>query len=570
MKRGSQQVTIERSSRTRALASKWLVVMVGVMVSMCGCVAIPTAGPVVAADAPDKIDRPVLPIPEKPYQNAGPVELVQGFISASGSVSHDNFTTAREFLTSSALLQWKPMDMVTVYSAAGMTFEPMTPDHVVVANLKVEAKVDAYGQYQKAPAGTTARLKFVLEQNSDKQWRIAKLADGIAMSVALFSNVYRQVSLYFLATDKSVLLPDVRYFPSGQAAATHVVRALLNGPAAWLAGAVHPTTSGGTALALSAVPIQDGVARVDLTRNFLTTPSEEQRYFISQLHASLTQLANVTNVRLSVEGAQVDLRPVPGISARYTTGPGPLVVSNGQLVPVAGGAAAVPGVLPGSPVAALNTNATMDAWIGLANGNVVRADNPSFAVIAGEELVGPGMDRFGWVWSGEQDNNGNVVVAPPQTLQNPTAGVSLAAPWLAGTKLVSIRPSWDGTRLAIAYQDGSGGHIAVVGIVRAVGGTVAGLTGPLALGSYPSVSKAVWSSPTQVVALATGSQGAVVLRMDVGGQLQVLPAPAAVDIAAGSEERSVYVLNAQGDLLIRVSGAWRLTLSGVSQPVFPG
>ena len=135
------------------------------------------------------------------------------------------------------------------------------------------------------------------------QWRISRLADGLLLTRLDVDRTYRSYSLEFLSPGQDRLVPDPVYVPVDRAgASTSLTRALLDGPTRWLAPAVGTAIPVGTQLVVDAVPVENGVAQVDLTSDALQAVDEAREQMVAQLVWTLTDLPDVTGVEVVGRG----------------------------------------------------------------------------------------------------------------------------------------------------------------------------------------------------------------------------------------------------------------------------
>ena len=132
----------------------------------------------------------------------------------------DTYALARQYLAGAARSSWQPTAGVVVYSNEGtLDFAQITKTQISVT-LPVVATLDADGRYTEAPPGARQDAVFDLLRNPSGQWRISGLDDGVLLSDTIFFTVYRATPLYFLTPHRDMLVPEVRWFPQRNAAAS--------------------------------------------------------------------------------------------------------------------------------------------------------------------------------------------------------------------------------------------------------------------------------------------------------------------------------------------------------------
>jgi len=304
-----------RRSPVRALLH--LPVLLVLLLLLAGCVAIPTDGRVVAGGDVDQPGaRPALRVTASgPAEGADEREIVEGFLAAVAGL--DDFTVAREFLAPQAGT-WRPGEQTVVYENTP-TFGPTVRDGAtssVVVRSSVVARIDESGRYVEQEP-TPEEQPFELVQVGG-QWRIAALPPGVLVSEVDSDRVLAPFGVYFTDTTETYLVPDVRWFPQLTSSATSLVRALLGGPSAPYLGALQSAAPTGTALDLPTVPVENGVATVDLTEEVLLADPAGRAVLLAQLRQTLRAVPTVSDVRVTVDGSPLE-EPAEGDAARVPT-----------------------------------------------------------------------------------------------------------------------------------------------------------------------------------------------------------------------------------------------------------
>ena len=558
-------------------------VVVGTLaVGLAGCVGIPTAGPIREGDVPVGEVAVPLPFAVDPVVDGTPEEIVRGFLAAGAAGLSDDFRVARTFLTGAAT--WDPRAQVLISTSQGPQVRE-AGDGTVTVTVPVEAVVDDAGVYTEVAARAPQSLEFELVQDSAEQWRITSAPSGVVMSPRDFAQLYRDVPVYFASPDLTQLVPDLRHFPAdNRSMPTLAVSALLGGPSPWLRDAVTSAVPDGSQLSVSAVTVSDtGVATVDLAAPAnLDIP--DRALLQVQLEATLRKLPGaITEVSVTVggfpwltsSGQELEMEIDPGPA----DGPYVLVddrlaeVDQGRVVPLAD-AAPLDGLAANGP--ALSPDGEI---------RVVRSGNsrlmllpPEAAepveLLKGSMLIAPSVDRFGWVWSGPEASSGTLVaVLGSGDPGEPEAAI--AAPWLEGSPVRSLRVSRDGTRVAVVSEDENGSvRVDVAGVVRDELDRPLRLTESWQIGApLATATEVSWVDEVTVAVLGTtGSAGSPVMHLvPLGGPTSALSiVENATGIATGRGDRALYVVDDAGELWLRQGRVWGTVASGVSDAVFPG
>ena len=248
-------------------------------------------------------------IPRSPKEGSTPTDIVTGFLLANASSVND-YAIARSYLAPEISEGWNPNAGAVVYDdATGLNLSERGT--TVALSEPQNGTMTSAGSYQPSPAGSRLRTDFTLRK-VDGQWRIVGVRDGLLLSVRDVESVYQGVDRYYFNERRTALVPDRVLVPGDRAGVqTTLVRGLLQGASAWLAPAVSTAFPSGTTLAIDSVPVVDGVATVDLSREVLGADDAARRLLSAQLVWSLTSLGTVNGVRITVSGQPLS---VPGVA----------------------------------------------------------------------------------------------------------------------------------------------------------------------------------------------------------------------------------------------------------------
>ena len=242
-----KRVPMAAGGRTAAAALVMAVVA-------AGCATVPTNGPVQQVGSAQnglsqeqEYSQPIAVGPESGWK---PTQIVDGFLAASASFAGDH-QVAKEYLDPAARAAWHPGWAVTVVRGLPKTTsmgplpksvpnQPGMRAQVKVTGLPV-ATITGSGQYQVYSGSSTKSYDFSLI-SINGQWRIDSLptSQGLLLTNADFQHVYQPRDLYFLSQSGNTLVPDPVFVPqqaTNTELATGLVKALLQDPTGWLAGA---------------------------------------------------------------------------------------------------------------------------------------------------------------------------------------------------------------------------------------------------------------------------------------------------------------------------------------------
>jgi hypothetical protein len=284
-----------------------------------GCAQIPTSGPIERGDEVQgtEDDPQVRVLPRGPVAGQSQQEVVEGFLDASASFEDDH-AVARRFLTTQAADRWNDDAGVTVVDDFPRpTYRVQGPR--VQFSAKQTARITPDGAFVPR-GGVDISRTFTMKREGDS-WRIAKPPPGLLLDRIEVSLAFRAYDIYFMnRASQPFLVADPRYLPVGQSgSATSLVQALLGGPTQWLRPAVESMIPADTDLFVDSVPVENGIADVDLSAEFFDADPEAQEQAAAQITATLLERSvSVTGVTISVEGAPLQLPSAPGVFTSET------------------------------------------------------------------------------------------------------------------------------------------------------------------------------------------------------------------------------------------------------------
>lgn len=535
---------------------------VAAALGLSGCAGLPTSGPVFAGMPPGAVAPPDFSfVPLKPQDGASPEQIVQGFIDA-GIGPEGNWAVAQMYLAPSFREKWKPGAGTTIDDRTSRVFD-VVGDHKVTLSVTQEATVDGTGAYRPSDGGQST-LTFTLARVNG-QWRITHAPDGIVLGADQFTGVYHEYPLMYFDPEWRYLVPDVRWFPSNNAA-TRIAKTLVDDkPSPWLAGSVASAFPEDITLDPPSVPMSGGTAQVGLTGPVLSQQSQTLGRMQTQLLQSLGS-AGVSGVTMSYAGTSLNVQPVSVASTRIDpralvrTKAGVGFQSSVDTVD------AVPGIsaqLAHIDTASIDLSAdNRTAAVRTAGGSVLRvpAQGGVQTLDSRQDLINPVIDTFGYVWSAPSDD--------PKALTAYAPGgkpVALDVGGLAGaSQITAMAMSRDGTRLAAVLTVGGRSVVDVFGVVRAADGAPTGLGDPMQLARLPGTGiDLAWLDDATLGVLAHSGDTTVEIQQIVGGPGTVTTAPNGVTAISGTTGTLVRLLGADGTLYSQRGANWEQAGTGV-------
>ena len=577
---------MSRSMGPRVAAASGLVVLLAVSAFLSACAQIPTSGPVqqgeqIRASFDEQVIR-VLPRP--PAQGLEPEQVVSGFLAATASFEDDH-AVARQFLTSDAAARWDPATGVVVYDdRPGLKIE--RTGRTVVVSAREVGHISGDGS-QAPRSGSPIGFRFTVERVGG-EWRISRAPDGLLLTRFDVTQTYRSYSLHFLAPQQDRLVPDPVFIPLGRAgAATSLVRSLLDGPTRWLAPAVSTAVPAGTELVVDSVPVENGVALVDLSASVLEASDLDRERLAAQLVWTLTELPDVTGVQISVEGSPLELPDAPAVQSEETWerfDPNGLPASAAALLVRQGvvrrvdGDSAVPlaGPLGSGDFDARHPATSADGSVvsALLDGGRTAVIEQRFlsaeltTVLEGNNLAPPSMDARGSLWLVDRAAGESTVWLLPKggRLQG------VVAPELGNRFVLSLRVALDGTRVAVVVRNRAGqGELLVGRVVRTGGRVTLQAFRPLE-DTLTEVRDVTWMSASSVAALGR-DQGSVLQPFELGidGGIDELGGTTLQGIRSVTAAPGFPLLasTSTGGIWQSTTVGWRVYLAG-QDPAYPG
>ncbi|WP_270886482.1 LpqB family beta-propeller domain-containing protein [Pedococcus sp. 5OH_020] len=563
--------------------------------TLAGCGGLATSAPIQPGLDVGSVQENEVRVEANPVApGSSPSQVVAGFIRAAAA-SDDQYQVARSYLAPKAT--WRPDSSVVVFRDDSVLNVRQSGEGTVEAIARATATVDGSGRYQEVGGSPAQKATFGLER-AGGEWRISRVPDGFGtwLSESDFNRLYDPFRIYFVSAVERRLVPDVRWFPLGTGVATRLARALLAGVPDYLRGAVRTDIPAGARLAVDAVTIDSGLATVDLKAARLSSDPGSRQNLGAQFFATVGQAPGVDRVALQLEGAELEVpgadRSLDSLAALGFGTPDvavvkPLLRLGTRLVPVAPervGDLGDPGErTPTEPSSDLPELATGWAYPALsADGREVAAVSGDRAELArwrgakqvqvvtlGSQLTRPTYDTQGMVWVGGQDAGGGAarlwVVNAAADPADPTRAKPqpVAAPWLAGRTVVSVRLAPEGQRVAVmtTSRAGTDPRLDVAGVVRQANGVPTALSGRLTLAPSLSLMRdAVWVDDATLAVLGRKTTSQVIRPwfVPLGGEITAGPGVVgAQSISTINAERGLVVTTDGQQVLVRAGNLWR-------------
>jgi hypothetical protein len=448
---------------------------------LTSCVTVPTAGPVRQIEAQQQTCQNCVNVEvAAPSPGDDPRRIVEGYMRATSNYQ-PNYSVAKQFLTKAAAEKWSPEDGAKIYRGSPtVNGDKVTLDALLIGTL------DRHRSYTARDTRLNVDFKLTKE---DGQWRIGAPPSGLLVAESSFTRFYKPYSLYFVGNSR--LVPDAIYLPdlrSQSNIASVLMKALLNGPSAWLRPAVTSGIPPTTALIGDAVTTSDGIATVPLSDPVLQLDEQQRVMMAAQVMYTLREAGGIKGVLFTVNQQPLKVRDGDAVSfvVRADAIPrelGPIpAVAGDQLYVVRKGAVAVveadstpPKAQPvlgdlgegryrvdslavstaNTDVAAVTDDRTELRWGRTATGEV-------HTVLSGtRNLLRPQFSDFGELWA--LSGSGGDQQMWMLTADKP---IEVSAEKVLG-KVTAFRISPDGARMALIRKSGDRSQLGLARISRA-------------------------------------------------------------------------------------------------------
>lgn len=616
-----------RSQAARAWRGGLVIGCAGLL--LAGCASMPDSGDLRGVETSQRPDSQVRVFPLPPRENAGPEEILQGFLEALTS-DDPQFEMARKYLTPQASKNWHPENATTVLTD-GPVMAP-SEDHsgsdghqYSLQGTRV-ATVNEQHAYEPAK-GDYSEVVHLSQQRTTghREWRIDRPPAGIVLGASDFQRIYRPVDKYYYALGPSsgsggqpVLVADPVYVRSRVDPVTQTVRALLAGPTRWLSPVVRtsfPTGTGlkagvrvlapddqnklkvpldsradrvGTAQCLQMAAqilysLQDltstGITEVDLQRSDGSSlcvldkaRAETVAPHLSTTHDEYQYFLDGRKrlVRLPATGSEDEPQPVPGPLGSGQQTFGSVAVSHDE--------ARAAGVSPDR-----RSLFVADLAAGAPLGDPVLT---SSAKKENRRLTAPSWDGQGGLWVADRDPDDPRLLLLEHGKGDP---IQVATPGLDPASIEAVRVAADSTRIALLVDEHGETSLRVGRIERRGGlghepprsstSTEPGVSVAALRPAAPQmedVTAMSWAGGSRLVVVGRESGGVQQMRyVQCDGSSpasNVLPGLTAVrEIAASDDDRLPLVAHSDDGIVRMPPGEpWQTVRKEGTAPVYPG
>lgn len=545
-------------------------------VSLSACASIPTSGEVNHYANPQSPGASGSSSggPQGPQPGATPIEIIEGFFHAGSGVK-DDYSVARLYLTNELAQSWKPDARTLVYNSSFTT--TATGENTYVVTVPTSTNIDNRGLATSYTSVADTEIELSL-QKVGQEWRISAVPDGTVLSRLEFAEVFNPFTLYFYDPTFTYAVPDIRWFAERATIATSLVRVLLDGPAPYLEGAVVSAVPPETRLSINSVPVEKGVADIQLTGgSSLTTASAlDTERLRTQLTQTLSNLATVTSVQMSINDQLITAQTIenykepvinPGVSNAIVGIENNRLVSRSSLDDTASQRTIVDEV-PTDAIAqpAMNYTRSFYAFTNAGFNEIwLVKSSRSSSIYRGNGILQPSFDHLNWLWFGEQSGALRVYPAGQENGELITVDT-----WLSQETLHSVVIARDGSRALLVTSTDGGNYAAWVSAIRrASDGRPQELLTPVRIGSDINPRGAEWHTDEEVFLWNTETTQTEIVSLS-GQSTQYDALQGIIRIVTGNGLEQALGMTREGGLYIVAGRSWTRVETSLNEANYSG
>ncbi|MBX6382133.1 MAG: GerMN domain-containing protein [Microbispora sp.] len=492
-----------------------------------GCATVPTSGsPRVAQEdqGKDTLSQPyVRLIATPPKKGAPPEDIVKGFQAAMAAFDDSELRVAREYLTPGEAKRWNPWRQTQVYEGKIEADHPQNLQNATRTTVTLKgttvATIDPEGR--STPGGGTFAAPFTLVKLNG-EWRIDVAPDARLLSYDDLWRAYRKVDLYYPPATREIgLVVDRVWVPiePDRGVPETLVRRLIAGPTSSIKDAVSSAFPPG--IELNQITVEGDTVVLDFSSELDTVSSDHLDALKAQLVWTLGELVTGRTVEIRANGgsgqrfrpadyARYDPNVLTGSVQAYYMQDGRLLQlkEKGDGTPVPGAAGEQAGKFSQPAVSSTNEFPPLVAALVNGDGVYVAPMTPGSQWqrwIAGKDMSPPSWDRYGAVWAAERVNPHESRI---WTADNGRARRVDIDDELSNGRIVKLRVSRDGARIAAILDDGLGTSVKIGTIVRNGQQTrIESVRTLIAPRDGQKIKDIAWQDATDLLVLSEGRSG---------------------------------------------------------------
>jgi len=511
-------------------------------------------------------------IASRPQPGMSQEQIVSGFLNASASSDND-FAIAREYLVPDKKISWNPTKSIEVYEGQGL-FQFVTENQIDFS-AALHSRVNESSRIFLANPEDQLFKTFNLKKVDD-QWRIDLDFDGLVISKTDLDRSFSFYPLWFVDPSKTFLVPETVILPRAITAnATRLMQLLLLGPSEQFNDSVITAFPIGSSLSIDSVPINNGLASVNLNEVVLKAASLERQLLAAQIVKTLTRISEVNSIQIKVGTQNLSIVNAPINQSALTwdkfysdsnRNTDAYLISNNKLwkntseniSPI--GKTEIDSKFWSFGTS--NRKETLYALLDETKTNLsIYSYNPQFKefVYSFTNVGTPRIDALDTIWV--NTNNQPSVFSREQKLNLVIQNFDI-------DNILEIIPAPDASRVLLIVRTVYGTELRMANVIRNPGTIVLTNIQKVMRDGF-SISKAVWQDESTVLYFDSRTQPVNIYSLDIftGLSRNIYSVNGVEDIAGTARQATLLELN-DGTILQRVTGEWKVIPNSKS-PNYP-
>jgi len=511
-------------------------------------------------------------IASRPQPGMSQEQIVSGFLNASASSDND-FAIAREYLVPDKKISWNPTKSIEVYEGQGL-FQFVTENQIDFS-AALHSRVNESSRIFLANPEDQLLKTFNLKKVDD-QWRIDLDFDGLVISKTDLDRSFSFYPLWFVDPSKTFLVPETVILPRAITAnATRLMQLLLLGPSEQLNDSVITAFPIGSSLSIDSVPINNGLASVNLNEVVLKAASLERQLLAAQIVKTLTRISEVNSIQIKVGTQNLSIVNAPINQSALTwdkfysdsnRNTDAYLISDNKLWKNTSENISPTGKTEiDSKFWSFGTSNRIETLYALLDETKTNLSiysyNPQFKefVYSFTNVGTPRIDALDTIWV--NTNNQPSVFSREQKLNLVIQNFDIG-------NILEIIPAPDASRVLLIVRTVYGTELRMANVIRNPGTIVLTNIQKVMRDGF-SISKAVWQDESTVLYFNSRTQPVNIYSLDIftGLSRNIYSVNGVEDIAGTARQATLLELN-DGTILQRVTGEWKVIPNSKS-PNYP-
>lgn len=511
-------------------------------------------------------------IASRPQPGMSQEQIVSGFLNASASSDND-FAIAREYLVPDKKISWNPTKSIEVYEGQGL-FQFVTENQIDFS-AALHSRVNESSRIFLANPEDQLLKTFNLKKVDD-QWRIDLDFDGLVISKTDLDRSFSFYPLWFVDPSKTFLVPETVILPRAITAnATRLMQLLLLGPSEQFNDSVITAFPIGSSLSIDSVPINNGLASVNLNEVVLKAASLERQLLAAQIVKTLTRISEVNSIQIKVGTQNLSIVNAPINQSALTwdkfysdsnRNTDAYLISDNKLWKNTSENISPTGKTEiDSKFWSFGTSNRIETLYALLDETKTNLSiysyNPQFKefVYSFTNVGTPRIDALDTIWV--NTNNQPSVFSREQKLNLVIQNFDIG-------NILEIIPAPDASRVLLIVRTVYGTELRMANVIRNPGTIVLTNIQKVMRDGF-SISKAVWQDESTVLYFDSRTQPVNIYSLDIftGLSRNIYSVNGVEDIAGTARQATLLELN-DGTILQRVTGEWKVIPNSKS-PNYP-